>query len=395
MRIVHFLQRTLLEQGGVVRFVLDIAGATAARGHDVALFTHDTKDIPQAWRRGDAGTPRVMDLGPIASRTLRLTPRQAAMFQAEIARADCLHIHACWNAANMQLAALANRLNKPYVQSIHGMLDDWSMAQSTLKKKVFLALGGSKMLRGAAFIHCTAENELAQARRWFAPAEGAVAAPVFDVEPYRTLPGPGPAMEKFAGKIDANRPTVLFLSRVHYKKGPDVFVRTIAELKRRGVDCQGLLAGAGDEPSLRTIAALIEEQGVQDRVRLLGMASGEAKVSLQQLADVFALPTSQENFGFVFPESLAAETPVVTTTGVDTHPELTASGGAVIVTDRTPQAFADAIAPLLVDRARREHMGRAGRDWVFRELNPDRIIERYEALYRSAAAKKSGRSTSA
>ena len=51
--------------------------------------------------------------------------------------------------------------------SVHGMLDDWSMAQRRLKKRLFLALAGNRLLRGAAAVHCTAQAELEQARRWF------------------------------------------------------------------------------------------------------------------------------------------------------------------------------------------------------------------------------------
>ena len=107
------------------------------------------------------------------------------------------------------------------------------------------------------------------------------------------------------------------------------------------------------------------------------------KTSLYELADVFSGPTSQENFGFVFPEALACGTPVITTAGVDIHPELTASGGAVI-TERTAAAFADATQELLEDPGRRATMGEAGRAWVFKDLDPQAVAARYERLYDAA-----------
>ncbi len=112
--------------------------------------------------------------------------------------------------------------------------------------------------------------------------------------------------------------------------------------------------------------------------------SGHEKLSLYQASDVFVLPTYQENWGFVLIESLACGTPLVTTRGVDIWSELESSGGAVIV-DAEPGALATTIRSLLEDDGRRQEMGSRGRSWVLRTLHTDRVIDRYEALYRSLA----------
>ncbi len=390
MRVCHFLQAIRLERGGVVRAVLDLATLLAARGTQVTVVTHDAQDQPKEWSAPHR-VPEVVEIGPWGP-LMRLTKPQLARFREVLADSDLLHIHACWNPANTQLAALARSMGKPYIQSVHGMLDDWSMAQSTLKKKLFLAAGGSKTLKNAALVHCTAEAELTQARKCFAPAEGVVVPLVFDLAPYRDLPGPTLAREAFADKLknSPDLPTVLFLSRVHYKKGPDVFIRAAALLRDRGTPVRALIAGTAEEQTYGDkMLALVKELNLTGSVHFLGMVTGDTKTSLYQLADVFALPTSQENFGFVFPEAMACRTPVITTTGVDTHPELVASGGA-ITADRTPEAFADAIADLLADPARRERMGDAGRAWVLDQLDPDTVAERFEAAYAAAANNDGG-----
>jgi glycosyltransferase involved in cell wall biosynthesis len=384
VRVCHFLQAIRLERGGVVRAVLDLATLTAARGTPVTVVTHDAQDRPAEWKPGEPGTPDVVTIGPWGP-LMRLTRAQLRTFAEIIREQDVLHIHACWNPANTQLADIARRVGTPYVQSVHGMLDDWSMQQSTLKKKVFLAMGGYRTLRGARFVHCTAEAELTQAKKWFAPAEGIVVPLVFDLAPYRELPGPNAAREAFADALAGDEtPSVLFLSRVHYKKGPDVFIRAMGLLKDRGVACRGLIAGTAEDPAYGDkMLELVKELGLTDRVHFLGMVTGDTKTSLYELADIFALPTSQENFGFVFPEALACRTPVIMTTGVDTHPELVASGGAITV-DRTPGAFADAITELLGSPSRRGQMGEAGRRWVLEHLDPGVIAERFDRMYASA-----------
>ena len=255
MRVLHFAQKILLERGGVVRAVIDMASVVAARGHDVIVMTHDASDAPDGWGSAAADAddaPGLVDLGPMPAGQ-RLTGPQLDVAKREIDAADVLHIHAVWNPANLQLARLARQLGTPYVQSIHGMLDDWSMAQSTIKKRIFLALGGGRTLREAAAVHCTAEAELQQAKKWFKKnaAAGVVVPLVFDLSPYEPLPGPGLAREAFADELaatgDETTPTVLFLARIHYKKGVDVFIESIAELARRGVACRALIAGTSDD----------------------------------------------------------------------------------------------------------------------------------------------------
>jgi len=106
--------------------------------------------------------------------------------------------------------------------------------------------------------------------------------------------------------------------------------------------------------------------------------TGREKLSLYQAADLFVLPTSQENFCFVLFEAIACGTPVVTTRGVDTWRELADECGAVIV-DPTPEAFAGAIARALStpDPAARER----ARAHVLETMAPEATLARYEAMY--------------
>jgi len=389
VRIVHYLRAIRLEEGGIVRAVLDLATLTAASGHDVRVVTFDDTDTPDAWRSGTA-VPRVERIDAPAGLLGRFTAPQLARWRDLLEGADVLHLHAVWHAANSQLGSLADTLGTPYVVSVHGMLDDWCMSQRGLKKRAFLAAFARGTLERARFVHCTAEGELRQARKRFPRGRGIVIPLVFDLTPYRSLPGPALATDRFGpngtGDLAPGEPTVLFLSRVHYKKGVDVLIRAVADLAHAGRSLRCIVAGTGDNAYLERMRALAASLGVADRVRFVGMVTGDLKLSLYQLADVFALPTSQENFGFVLPESLACGTPVVTTEGVDIWPELVDGGGAVVA-ERTPAAFARETAALLDDPARRERMGRQGREWVMRYLDGESVAEKYEDLYRRAASR--------
>jgi glycosyltransferase involved in cell wall biosynthesis len=357
----------------------------------VTLLTCDPADVPETWianlECGDA-MPAAVLIDPPGR--VRAHWRGAALerLQRTIAAVDVLHLHTPWQRENVQLAAIANRLGKPYVLTPHGMLDDWSMAQKTLKKRVYLMLKGNRLLRGAARIHCTARGELDQASKWFDPTKGVVIPLLCDLEPFTKLTGPELAAKRFpAAASDA--PRLLFLSRVHPKKGVEHLIHAAAHLNRLGRACTVLIAGPGDDDYLSSLRALARQLGVDERIHFLGMIRGEEKLSLYQAAQLFVLPTSQENFGLVLIEAMACGTPAMTTRGVDLWPELQEAGALIVEADG--HAIATAVEPLLNDPQRLHILGQRGREWVFDQMAPKRVAREYEAMYRKVIEERASR----
>ncbi|MCH9057461.1 MAG: glycosyltransferase [Planctomycetes bacterium] len=379
MKILHYLPRIRLVEGGVVRAVLDLCTLLARAGHQVTLAVCDDADAPVEWAEPDSPNIIVLDK---PSRPMGLFGGAGRRrIRRLVETADVVHLHTPWELANAQFARDADRSKTPYILTVHGMLDDWSMAQKPLKKRLFLRVFGRRLLDRAAAVHCTAEAERTQASRWFDGRQARVVPLVFDMDSFRTLPGPKRARKQFMP--DGKGPMLLYLSRLHYKKGVEHLIRASAILRERGVACTTLIAGSGDDAYERSLRTLTTELGLDDRVRFLGMVVGDMKVSLYQAADLFVLPTSQENFGFVLIESLAAGTPVITTRGVDIWQELDATGAAEIVEPHhTP--IADSIARWLDDPKRRDKAGRDGRAWVLGQFNSGAIARQYEQLYREA-----------
>jgi glycosyltransferase involved in cell wall biosynthesis len=362
--------------------VLDLCATLAARGHRVTLLTSDAADVPGGWLAGGTASPTVITL-PGPGRFAPLLPGSSIERAAgALAACDVLHLHGAWEPANRQFARVARRIKVPYVVTAHGMLDDWSMAQRPLKKKLYLALGGQKFFERAAAVQCTARAELEQAQKHLGRSRGVVIPLLVDLAPFDELPGPEPAHAAFPD-ARTELPKVLFLSRLHPKKGIEVLISAAALLRQRGRPVRLMLAGSGDALYEAELRDRVRRQGLEDDVKFLGMVRGVEKVSLYQAADVFALPTSQENFGLVLPEAMACRTPVVTTRGVDIWQEIQSAGATIA--DATPAAFADAVAALLDDRTRRGQIGESGRRWVYETLAPETLLPQYEALYAGTA----------
>ena len=384
MRIVHAITSVDLRLGGTARAVIDLAEAMAARGHEVTVITENDVNVEQ-WAQAQPKRPRSLvdkNLKPIFS-----ARRPSSETMRTLRTADVVHVHAMWEPFNLRVAACCRAVGVPYVVTPHGMLDDWCMAQKPWKKRLHLALHGRAFLEGAASVHCTAAAELQQSAKWFPRGRGRVVPNLMDLKAFEVLPGIEEAVAAFP-EISQHAVRLLFLSRVSPKKGVQHLVDAVAQLVHDGVDAVALIAGGADADYRVALDARAQKLGITHRIVYLGHVGGTLKLSLIQACDMMVIPSSQENFGFVFFESLAAGTPVVTTELVDTRDELRGSGGAVIV-QQNGAAVSAGIREVM--RRREPHAADpmrmdVARAWVFRELALDVVTAQFEAMYRDAAS---------
>lgn len=382
MRIVHLCSTLGVEAGGLSRAVLDSVDALIRAGAEVDLIAYagGTPDFP--WK--DAAPPslhlHIVDRPPnihIASSAIK-----AALVKA-LTTADVLHIHGMWEPLSASAANQARAADIPYVCSVHGMLDPWSVRQRYWKKWLYFNMVERRRLRHAAVIHFTAAQEAKKARRWLPRgARESVIPCILDLSPYQDLPARAAAHAIFPG-VNPDAPWVLFLSRIHEKKGLDLLLQAIAKLADTSAEL--LVAGSGDETYTHKMKALAETLGISARTHFVGMVSGTKKVALLRRANMLVIPTSQENFGLVFPEALCCETPVLLTEGVDIHQEILEADAGLLIR-RDPLHIAAQIEWLLHRPEEALRRGRQGRSWVLRSLDPSLIARRWMETYQNLAA---------
>ncbi|MSR42285.1 MAG: glycosyltransferase [Phycisphaerales bacterium] len=380
MRIVQAITNLNAKLGGTARAAIDLATAMAARGHQVDVLTSESAELPMGWGTTAGSNPRnIVDAGPDA---LLLSRSLGSAGLEAIRNADVVHLHAMWELFNIRVAALCRSLGVPYISTPHGMLDDWSMAQKSWKKRTHLTTRGTLMLERAAYVHCTARAELAQSKKWFPNGRGTVIANLMDLAPFAQLPGPELARAKFPQLAQA-KVRLLFLGRVTPKKGLDFLIRALALLRAENLDANIIVVGNPDAGYAATLQSCVRAVGMQEHVHFLGHIDGALKVSVVEACDLLVIPSSQENFGFVFYEALACRTPIVTTNLVDTHAELHESGGATIV-DRTSTSIAEGVREGLRNHAPNIACREAVRAWVFRICDPTVIATQFERMYVAA-----------
>lgn len=293
--------------------------------------------------------------------------------QEHVAWADVVHLHQAWLWQNAFLANLARRQNKAAVLSPHGMLDDWSLKQKAAKKRIFLTLFQNFFRRDIDVFHCTADEERRQV----------CAALNLNTNRTSVVPlfvDPQVLAERSNAFVPRSRHRILFLSRIHPKKGLEFLIDAVSQLTRLGKNVELQIAGPGESGYESRLRERIVRHNLTDRVHFLGMVHGQEKLDLMEQADVFVLPTFQENFGLVLIEAMCLGVPTITTKGTDIWRELQDAGA--VISRQDAGEIANAISKIL-DSPRHEF--RPDQEKLTRWLCPTRLCSQYRHMYETVA----------
>jgi glycosyltransferase involved in cell wall biosynthesis len=360
MRILHVVRTVDPAAGGVIESVRQMAFPSMRAGHSVTVATLD--DPADPWVAG-------FDVPVVALGRGRGTYGHAAEAAARLrsagATADVVVADGLWQYHSLLAhRVFAGRL--PYVVYAHGMLDPWfkrTYPGKHLKKCLYWWLFEHRTLAAAAAVVFTTDEERRLARESFRPYRvqeqvlpiGTAAPPDGDdqrraqADAFRAVcPGLGAA------------PYLLFLSRIHPKKGVDLLIDAFAALAASHPDVHLVVAGPDPDGLAAGLADRTRDHGIAGRVHWPGMLRGDAKWGAFRGALAFCLPSHQENFGIVVAEALACSVPVVTTTQVNIWREVVDGGGGIAVPD-TRDGIRDGIGRVLdMSTEERAVMGSAG-----------------------------------
>jgi len=367
MRVLHVVQALARNFGGPQTVLQGLIKAQRAAGLDVEVVStnvdapHGVLSVPPNCFVEQGGV--WIRYSSVQFRPLLFSIDLKTYFERSLSRYDIVHIHGLYRFPPTYAAYQARKQSVPYIIRPFGSLDPYlykRSSRSVLLKRLYERWFDFPNLNGADAIHYVAEEERERAAFLNLKAPSFVVPNGIDWEEYESLPERG-AMRARWGIGDA--PMVLFLGRLHFKKGLDLLVAAFDDVRRKIPDAQLVIAGPEHDDYGQTVRRWVRERGLEGVVHFVGPLNRPQVVQAYVDADVFALPSYTEPFPLAAAEAMACGLPVLISDQVNIHAEVT-KAGAGVVTRCDADDVAAAMEALLRDTERRRRMGDAGRRLV-------------------------------
>jgi glycosyltransferase involved in cell wall biosynthesis len=358
VRAVHVIAGLESEHGGPSYSVPRLCESLAAAGAKAALLSVAAARAPESsLSHGSYEQHRYIWDYPTTPvlRELRLSSGLTSRLRRSAPDADVIHNHGLWLMPNVQAAWAAKRARKPFVVSPRGMLGPEALEFSRLKKLAFWQIAQGRALRGAACIHATSESEYDEIRKFGLRNPVAIIPNGIDLQDADLAPVTPP------GRM------VLSLGRIHPKKGIDRLLQAWALLERTHPGWRLRIVGPSEGGYAAGLANLAASLGLR-HVSIEGPIYAHEKLAAYREADLFVLPTLNENFGLSVAECLTAGTPVISTVGAPWRGLETEGCGWWIAQGVEPLAQAMSRA-MAIPRQELKAMGAKGRAWMERDFS--------------------------
>ncbi len=386
MRILHVQESLSPRYGGPSQVLTGLARAQERAGHSVVIATTNA-DYPRGVYRASGwdtlpGSRVGVLYGGVVFRPLKVSRSLGVFLERETRGFDLVHIHGLYRFPPTYAAYQARRHGVPYIVRPHGSLDPFLYQRSSLSlvlKRLHERLFDLPDLKGAAAIHFTAEAEREKAALVPATTPSFVVPNGVEWDRFAELPERGRLRARWQL---GEAPVVLFLGRLHPKKGLEILIDAFSRVRGEGSRAQLVIAGPDNDGHGRDVIEWVRARELQGSVRFVGPLDGEDVVQAYVDADVFALPSHTENFGMTVVEAMACRLPVVVSGHVDIHPAIR-SAGAGLVVGGAPE-LAHALDSLLDDDGRRSRMGEAGRALVRERYTWSAVVGELDAAYEAA-----------
>ena len=294
MKILSFVSSIDLSSGGPSRSVPMLVKGLAELGVDITLMTIHSEN---------------MNIHALEGTTAKLKVLEPSFSQKEIAqylrdeKFHLIQIQSMWDLPYHKVMVEARKQGIPYIVTPRGMLEPWSLSQKKWKKKLAWWIYQRNDVQKAACVFTTAKMEANHVSE-------------LGITTFKSVIPNGIETDAYPCKtsIDVVKKQVLFLSRVHVKKGIELLFEVWKLIHPDYADWQLLVIGNGEAEYIHSLENRVETLGLKDSVKILPPVFGDAKIKVYQESALFCLPSYSENFGMVIAEAMSCGTPVITTT---------------------------------------------------------------------------------
>lgn len=399
MRILNVTETyaPFLEFGGPPVKVCALAEGLARKSHHVTVLTADwglekrgesqkkgaADRSPFGWRRRENGVEAIYLPTWAHYRRVSWNPAVNRYCRVWVPKFDVVHIFGLYDLLGPAVARACRKRAVPYVVEPIGMFIP--IVRNLWLKRMYHSVWGRPLLKGASRVVATSEQEIEEL------VAGGISRDKIvmrrnGVEPPETWPEAGVFRKRLG--ISQEAKVVLYLGRLSAKKSPDLLLRVFSEVSKQLTETSLKLVFAGPDEGVKTqLEQLTGQLGIDTKVQFAGPVFGEDKWAAYRDADVFVLPSQNENFGNTAAEAVAAGTPVIVTEQCGIAPLL--AGGAGLVVRHDVENLADALARVLKDKELRGQL-KAGCAKVTGNLGWETPVREMERLYSECTSRISG-----
>ena len=294
MKILSFISSLDLNGGGPSRSVPMLVKGLAELGVDVTLMTIRSTN---------------MNIHALEGTTAKLKVLEPSFSRKEIAqylkseKFNLIQIQSMWDWPYHKVMVEARKLGIPYIVTPRGMLEPWSLSQKKWKKKLAWWLYQRNDVQKSVCVFTTAKMEAEHVTNLGITTCKAVIPNGIETDSYPCKTS-----------VDVVKKQVLFLSRVHVKKGIEVLFEVWKLIHPDYEDWQLLVIGNGEAEYIHSLENRVECLGLKESIKILPPVFGNDKIQIYQESALFCLPSYSENFGMAIAEAMSCGTPVITTT---------------------------------------------------------------------------------
>jgi glycosyltransferase involved in cell wall biosynthesis len=382
MRILYVLPSLSLKLGGPTQAALNFVINLRSQGIDCEIATTnddgaDLLDVSLSQPVVYCGVPVHFFHRDARMKEFIVSISLTKWLWQHIPDYDLIHTHYLFSYAPTVAATMARWYKVPYIMRTIGQLTPWALTQSRIKKQIYATLIERSNLNKAAAVHCTTSEE-AQNVESFGISSLKIVLPLGVT--FSPVISQASQQVRELYQIPKDIPIVLFLSRLHPKKRPDLLIEAISQLSQEGQAVHLILAGEGDDDYTQYLKNLALSLKLNSQITFAGFVAGADKQILLQGADIFALLSYSENFGIAVAEALAAGLPVLITPDIQIASDIQSSQAGIVVSGELEE-IKNALCQLLNSSELRHQLGENGKILAQTVYNWSNITEQLIQSY--------------
>lgn len=387
LKVLHVIPSVAPCRGGPSKAVLEMVAALRNNGVEAEIATTNDDGIGlldvELNKKVDFGNVPVRFFGRYspninAAREFAYSRDFKCWIKQHIHDYDLVHVHAVFSFCCSYTMALARKTKTPYIVRPIGQLQKWSLAQTAIKKRIYLKLIERKNIESASAIQFTATSEKLEAEQLFTINSHVIP---LGIKP--TQPSTWSKQQLFDRlKTNDSKLNILYISRLHEKKGLEMLMLAFRDLD---IDARLWIAGDGENTYRQYLSQYAHQLGISERCCFIGHVDGEYKNALLQHADLFALTSYSENFGIAVLEAMSAGLAPLITRGVALS-EIVEDNALGFVCEPDENEIRDKLVFALKNKETLKKTGQLAATYTHASYSWEEISARIKRLYVSVIA---------